>query len=110
MDLGHSHTYERTSLIHNYSGNEGSFNAEKYNMNLSSDKFDGTTNSCPYIKSDSRTVSVVVAGTADWAGLTSEGYPHDAMKYSNATESGALIHDIEANRLDLKYLNSKGAI
>jgi len=106
---GHSHTYERTSLIHNYSGDEGSFNAEKHDISSSSGKFDGTNNSCPYIKSGSGTV-YVVAGTSGWTGVTSEGYPHNAMKYSNAIETGALILDIEANRLDLKYLNSKGVI
>ncbi len=106
---GHSHTYERTSLIHNYSGDEGSFIAEKHNLSNSSGKYDGTDNSCPYIKSDSGTV-YVVAGTAGWTGGTSEGYPHDAMKYSNNTETGALIFEVEGNRLDLKYLNSKGNI
>jgi acid phosphatase type 7 len=106
---GHSHNYERSFFMHNHFGNEASFDKNKHALSSSSGRYDGSANSCPYIKSDKGTV-YVVAGTAGWVGGTSVGYPHNAMAYSNSTKAGALVLDVEDNRLDVSYVAETGEV
>jgi len=111
---GHSHSYERTKLMKEHYGLETSFNANTHNLSNSTGKYDGTPNSCTYLK-DSLHQSLkgtvyVVSGSAGKFGGTSAGYPHDAMQYSNVSNPGSVILDFDDNRLDVKWLCGDGVI
>jgi len=110
---GHSHDYERSKLMNGHYGNEASFNATTHNLSNSSGQFDGSPNSCPYTK-DSVVNKVgtvyVVSGSAGQLGGQQGAFPHNAMHYSNATNGGTFILDIEDNKLDAKWLCADGVI
>lgn len=106
---GHSHNYERSHFMKGHYDLEASFDTTLHAITTSSGRYDGSPNSCPYIKADSGIV-FVVAGTAGWTGATSAGYPHNAMIYSNSSKTGALILDVLGNRFDVKYLSEDGEI
>jgi acid phosphatase type 7 len=104
---GHSHIYERSKLMKGYYGLANTFDAALHNPSTSSAKYNGTANSCPYIKYSDKPnngVVYVVSGSAGWTGPTSAGYPHNAMHYSNNTHAGSLYLEIEGNRLDAKWI------
>lgn len=110
---GHSHVYERSRLMQGHYGNESSFNAGTNNLSTSSAKYDGSSNSCPYIKNTSTPNNgtvYVVAGSAGQLGGTQSSWPHAAMYYSNATNGGSLALTIEANRLDAKWVCADGVV
>ena len=106
---GHSHNYERSYMLHNYHSNEISFNVNSHAIGNSSGKYDGTPNSCPYIKSGSGTV-YVVAGASGWVGGTTLGYPHNAMVTSNSETTGAMILEVTDNKFVAKYLTANGSV
>ncbi|WP_255070129.1 metallophosphoesterase [Lacihabitans sp. LS3-19] len=106
---GHSHSYERSYLLHDYFGNELSFENEKYASSNSNANYNGSINSCPYIKTDKGTI-YVVAGSSGWVGSKSEGYPHNAMVNSNVENPGAFILEVESNKFTGKFLTSNGVI
>jgi len=110
---GHSHDYERSRLIKGHYGMEASFNTGQYQISPSSGFFDGTPNSCPYIK-DSATgyqgTVYVVTGSAGQLGGKQPSFPHDALPYSDATHGGSSILEIQGNRLDLKWICTDGEI
>lgn len=109
---GHSHVYERSRLMKGHFGNESSFSAGTHNLSTSSAKYDGSSNSCPYIKNTATPNGTVyvVAGSAGQLGGTQSSWPHAAMYYSNASNGGSLALTIEANRLDGKWVCSDGVI
>lgn len=104
---GHSHNYERSYLLNGFNGTEAEFEKEEHALSSSSAKYNMEENSCPYLKKDAGTV-YMVAGTGGWVGGKSDGYPHDAMYFSDSEETGAVIIDIEDKVLTVKYLTSKG--
>ena len=110
---GHSHDYERSKLMNGHYGNEASFSSSTHNKSLSTAKYDGSSNSCPYQK-DSVLNKVgtvyVLSGSAGQLGGQQTSFPHDAMYYSNATNGGTFIMDIEDNKLDAKWLCADGQI
>jgi len=109
----HSHDYERSKLMNGHYGNEASFSASTHNISNSSALYNGTSNSCPYEK-DSITKKIgtvyVVTGSAGQLGGQQTSFPHNAMFYSNATNGGSCILDIEDNKLNLKWLCADGVI
>lgn len=110
---GHSHGYERSKLMKGHFGNESTFNSGTHNLSSSSAKYDGSTNSCPYTKNagSSQVGSVyVVAGSAGQLGGTQTAYPHNAMHYSNATNGGSMVLEIEGNTLNAKWICADGVI
>lgn len=110
---GHSHDYERSKLMTGHYGNEASFSAVTHHLSSSSALYDGSANSCPYLK-DSVNVKkgtvYVVAGSAGQLGGTQGSFPHNSMYYSNATQGGSLVLDFNANRLDAKWVCADGVI
>jgi hypothetical protein len=108
---GHSHVYERSKLMKGYFGKEADFDSAKYDLSSSSGLYDGSKNSCPYIKdaSDKGTI-YVVSGSASYVGKPETSFPHAAMYYSNAIEAGAAILEVQENRLDLKWICEDGII
>lgn len=108
---GHSHDYERTRLISGHYGMEATFRAAKHNLSTSSGLYDGSANSCPYIKDAGGLGTVyVVSGSAGQLGGRQKNFPHDAMYYSDDTNGGASILEVQGNRLDLKWLCADGVI
>jgi len=111
---GHSHSYERSKLMKGHYGNEASFNAGTHNLSSSSALYDGTTNSCPYMKDDQHAgedgTVYVVSGSSGQLGGTSSGYPHNAMFYSNETNGGSMVLEFNDNRMDAKWICSDGVI
>jgi len=110
---GHSHDYERSKLMNGYYGNEASFSSSLYNKSISTGLYDGSANSCPYEKdSTSKKIGTVyvLSGSAGQLGGQQGSFPHDAMYYSNATNGGTFILDIEDNKLDAKWLCADGVI
>ncbi|WP_240975933.1 purple acid phosphatase family protein [Chitinophaga fulva] len=109
---GHSHSYERSKLMQGHYGPEQSFNAAKHNISTSSALYDGSDNSCPYIKrsGDSKGTVYVVSGSAGQLGGQQTTFPHDALPFADVTHGGASILEVEANRLDLKWICADGVI
>ncbi|MGI8598744.1 MAG: metallophosphoesterase, partial [Chitinophagaceae bacterium] len=110
---GHSHSYERSYLLKGHYDIESTFNHEIHALSSSSGKNDGTSNSCPYVKNSGDTANGIVfavVGSSGRVGGSSLGYPHDAMYYSNVTTGGAMVLEIENNRLDAKWIGSDGLI
>jgi len=110
---GHSHDYERSYLINGHYGLESTFSPATNALSSSSAKYDGTANSCIYIKNSSdpkNGIVYAVVGSAGQLGGTTTGYPHDAMYYSNATIGGALYFEVENNRLNAKWICSDGVV
>jgi hypothetical protein len=111
---GHSHDYERSKLMKGHYGIENTFDSTIHNLSNSSGKYDGSNNSCPYLKDTVNNFEgtvYVVSGSAGQLGGTQSGYPHNALAaYSNATNGGAMILEVEGNRLDAKWICADGSI
>ena len=110
---GHSHSYERSKLLKGHYDFSSLFDETKFIENSSSALYDGTTNSCPYIKKSFQKgggIVYIVAGSAGQIGGTTAGFPHPAMFYSNRSIGGSLILEAEKNRLDLKWLAADGVV
>jgi hypothetical protein len=109
---GHSHVYERTKMIKGYYGMEADFDANKHNLSQSSALYDGSKNSAPYLKSIAKNSGTVyvVSGSAGALGGHKEKYPHNAMFYSNNEVGGALIMEVDGNKLDVKWICADGKI
>jgi len=109
---GHSHDYERSGLLQGHYGAEASFNAAEHSLSPSTGRYDGSNNSCPYFKNSGtgQGTVYVVSGSAGQLGGRSAGFPHNAMQYSNDSVGGASIIEVNANRLDLKWICSDGVI
>jgi acid phosphatase type 7 len=110
---GHSHSYERSYLLNGHYGLESSFSLATHALSSSSAKYDGTANSCTYVKnaSDLRNgIVYALVGSAGQLGGTSAGYPHNAMYYSNTTNGGTLYFEVENNLLVAKWIGADGVI
>jgi len=108
---GHSHSYERSKLMKGHYGLENTFSAATHHLSSSSAKYDGTSNSCPYVKNGAADGTVyVVSGSAGKFGGTSTGWPHNAMYYSDEARGGSMVLEIEENRLDAKWICDDGLI
>jgi hypothetical protein len=112
---GHSHEYERSKLIQGSYGNEASFNPAINNVSQSNGRYDGTTNSCTYMKDSTHTYKgtvYVVAGSAGQLdGNVQAAWPHNAMSaYNNSTNGGSMLLTVEGNRLDSKWICADGIV
>jgi len=109
---GHSHLYERSRLMTGHYGKERTFDPAVNNLSTSSGKYDGSGNSCPYIKNENSnrgTVYIVNGGSSELGGVQ-KAYPHDAMYYSNYTSGGTNIIEVQDNRLDVKWICEDGIV
>jgi hypothetical protein len=92
---------------------ENTFNVATHALSSSSAKYDGTANSCPYVKNSTEVrngIVFAVVGSAGQLGGSTPGYPHNAMRYSNISTGGSMVIEIESNRLDAKWICSDGVI
>ena len=51
-----------------------------------------------------------MAGSAGKLSGTTPGYPHNAMYYSDTSVGGSLYLEVNANRLDAKFISETGTI
>jgi len=109
---GHSHLYERSKLMAGHYGPQDSFDSSIHNISQSTALYNGSKNSCPYIKDDTGKPGTVyvVSGSAGQLAYVQKTYPHKAMVYSDNTVGGAVMLEVEGNRLDLKWVTSTGEI
>jgi hypothetical protein len=109
---GHSHSYERSKLMGGHYGPENSFNTTQHDLSTSSAMYNGGENSCPYIKNstEGKGTVYVVSGSAGQLGGQQTTFPHDALPFSDVTHGGACMLEVEANRLDLKWICADGVI
>lgn len=109
---GHSHVYERSKLIKGHYGMEETYDAQKHEVNSSTGLYNQTKNSAPYIKksNDNQGTVYVVSGSSGALGGSKPGYPHNAMFYSENKVGGAVVLEIEGNKLNLKWVCSDGEI
>lgn len=109
---GHSHDYERSKLLKGHYGVENTFVPGVYNLSESSGRYDGTPESCPYKKQspENEGTVYVVAGSAGQLGATKAGYPHDALPVADSQHGGALLLQVEENRLDGQWIASDGIV
>ena len=110
---GHSHNYERSKLIKGHFGLEPTYNPSIHEINSSSGFYDGSTNSCAYLKSSgaqNEGIVYVVAGAAGWNSGEQTAWPHNALPYSNGAVSGSMYLEVEGNRLDSKWIGEDGIV
>lgn len=109
---GHSHNYERSWLMKGHQGYELEYNKNIHAKDTSSARYDGSFNSCPYIKDSTGNKGVVyaVCGSAGWIGATQSSYPHNAMYYSNSLKGIAGYIETDGNRLDAKFIGEDSVI
>jgi acid phosphatase type 7 len=109
---GHSHNYERSYLLKGHTGDESTFNKVLHCKDTSSAFYNGTPNSCPYVKNGSNAKGTVyaVAGAAGRNGFGQLTFPHDALPFSQIGGSGAMYFEVENNRLQAFYLSADTTI
>jgi 3',5'-cyclic AMP phosphodiesterase CpdA len=109
---GHSHLYERSRLMGGHYDKAATFDPGVNNYSSSSGKYDGSDNSCPYLKDPAKKNGTVyvVSGSAGQLGARSPGFPHKAMYYSDNDHAGAMLLEVEKNRLDAKWIGTDGVI
>lgn len=110
---GHSHDYERSKLMKGHYGLEASFNPAANLVSTSSGLYDGSPNSCPYIKDSAsgyQGTVYVVSGSAGQLGGKQTSFPHEALPYSDVTHGGSGMLEIQGDRLDWKWICADGVI
>ena len=110
---GHSHDYERSKLMKGHYGLEASFNPAMNLVSTSSGLYDGSPNSCPYVKDSAsgyQGTVYLVSGSAGQLGGKQTSFPHEALPYSDETHGGAGMLEIQGNRLDWKWICADGVI
>lgn len=108
---GHSHAYERSYFLNGYYGTEPTFNVNSHALTTSSGKYDGSDDSCPYVKttSDKRGTVYMVSGSAGASGTMDPSFPHSALPFS-LNDGGMFYFEVEDNRLDGKFLRKDGTV
>lgn len=109
---GHSHTYERTPMIHHHYGVEASFDSLEHVVQGGGGLFDSSGH-CLYFKgswppraTDSGTVYAVIGCGSDDHFPPQSNWPHNAMYYSNATDNGSMVITVEGNELKAVFLTT----
>jgi hypothetical protein len=113
---GHSHAYERSYLMKNFTGNWTTFNTAApptgHRVSSTTAKYDGTVGGAPY-KYNSLPLNhgtvYVVAGNAGANNSSLTDFGAYAMPWAIATP-GVFYFEVEDNRLDAKMIRSTGAI
>ena len=103
---GHSHSYERSMMIKGHFGVESTFNSATMAVNAGSGIYPAS-----YTKSSPSFIGTVyaVCGVSGQLGLTSPGWPHNAMYSSTVAVYGSLVIDVLGDRLDCKFLTYTGS-
>jgi len=110
---GHCHSYQRTQFMKGHYGLETTFDTLQHVRQLSSGAFDGTPNSCAYIKHsaaaharDSGVIYMVIGSGGAVPQQPFATWPHNAMTYANYADNGSLLLTVEGNRLDAEWIST----
>ena len=109
---GHSHAYERSYLLRNFTASWSSFDAATNAASNSSAKYDGTINSCPYVyisTAANHGAVYVLAGSAGASGGTRTGFGDYEMPFA-VNDAGLFYFEVDDNRLDAKMLRQNGTV
>jgi len=107
---GHSHSYERSYLMHGHYGTSQTLRAS-----MILDSTSGRPEeSGPYQKPDTGPQAgfgtvYVVAGSSGWATFLQPDGPHPAM-FITRLNMGSMVIDVDGPRLDARFLRETGAI
>jgi acid phosphatase type 7 len=106
---GHSHIYERSMFINGHTERSETFSVANHVVQNSSGRYDGSANSCPYIKKGKG----IVYATVGSSGRLDASQPvtvsqHPTSAYSNILEGGSMLLKIEDNRLDARWITASG--
>lgn len=107
---GHNHLYERSYPIRGHWGMSNSFNITQHATSVSSGKYDGTANSCAYIKNAQNDGTIYIVTGSAGRNNGNDGPPHPAMPFKNHRDGGSAVIEIEDNRLDMKFLCFDGIV
>ncbi len=104
---GHSHSYERSMMIHGHYGLSSSFDVSAMAIDAGS----GTSPNA-YVKNapDYFGTVYVVCGTSGSLNGTTSGWPHNAMHAYTVNHYGSLVIDVQGNIMTCRYLTSSGNI
>lgn len=109
---GHSHVYERSKPITNFTGVSPEFDPKIHWSQTSSGKYDGTANSCPYffssIDSTKNGVLYVVNGVGGATGTRKADAPHKIMEVMVDKLGGFMNFEVQGNRLDAQFFDENG--
>ena len=101
---GHSHSYERSKLIHGHYGFSNTYDPNVHNVNGGDGQIDGNG---PYQQNASEEGTVyIVSGTA---GHKSAVGNHPVMFYS-VSRLGSTLLEVNGDIMDIKFLNNNGDI
>jgi hypothetical protein len=111
---GHSHAYERSYLLRNFTGNWNTFIAGTHAANSSSAKWNGTAGSAPYKYNTTDVLNpvtplnhgtvYVVAGNSGANNGSTTNFGAYAMPYATIN-AGVFYLEVEDNRLDGRMIN-----
>ncbi len=107
---GHCHTYQRSNMLKNHFGLEATFDSNSHIVQHTNGRYDGSPNSCMYIKNnettkDSGVIYMVVGSGSAYPQAPFPQWPHDAMVYSNYLKNGSLYVQVEGNELQAKWIS-----
>ena len=110
---GHSHVYERSYPIHDQRGPMNDFAtnpaAYRYPADLSSGRYDGSANSCPYLRKSGKQKQgtvYVVSGSAGQLSHNAALGNHPVMAFTEKDVGGSFYMEVEDNRLDAKFIQA----
>ncbi len=105
---GHSHLYERSMFIKGHRGASNTFSIGTNAVVSSNGRYDGSANSCAYIKKNEGIIYAVVGSSGRNNGVPGPWHPMSA--FADQTTGGSMAIEIEDNRLNAKWIASTGAI
>lgn len=108
---GHSHSYERSCLIHNHYGPSLTFDLQYHAVNAGNgnEQEDGTYEKALSGAYAGKGTIYMVAGSSGLVSGTQPDYPHPAMT-SNFLELGSTVIDVSGLRMNVVFLNSAGVV
>ena len=109
---GHSHNYERSYLMNGHYGAEASFNPSIHTLNPPEESTGWDGKASPYViygNGPNRGTVYVVAGSSGASGQVQEGYPHNALPFSQNT-GGMFYFEVQGPRLDARFIRKNGTI
>ena len=104
---GHSHSYERSYLINGHYGNSGTFSALNQ-VDNGDGREDGNGAYRKLAGAANAGAVYTVAGSS--GKVTGHGLLNHPAMYASLKELGSVVLDVNDNRIDAKFLNSKGTV
>lgn len=110
---GGSAAYERSYLLNGHTGLASDYKAWKHRLSSSKGKYDGSANSCPYVKSNdlnAKGTVYITLGTSGQRGTAQVDFPYPAMVTSKTNLAGSLILEVIGNRMDASWVREDGVV